>query len=72
MKEPRYQIGQQFVRYSSKRKDIETIIDIHVTTSTLTGEVVKVRYAASHDFMGQSLVDYDICESTIARSIGRK
>ena len=53
----------------SKRKDIETVVDIHITTSSLTGEVVKIRYACSHDFLGQDIVDYDVNATTISRGL---
>ena len=66
---PQHTIGTQFIRTMSKRKDIETVIDIHTTTSSLTGEIVKIRYACSHNFLGQDIVDYDVNATTISRGL---
>lgn len=63
----RFSIGTKFIRYSRAEKQVETIVDIY-TTHNNAGEVVKVRYVATHEFMGQEVADYDIPEATIARS----
>ena len=68
MKKPRFEIGLQFVRYSRKNKAIETIVDI-LTTTNSKGEVVKIRYITAHDFLGQSVLDIDVNDTTIARSL---
>jgi hypothetical protein len=60
-------IGTQFIRHYSKRKDIETVIDIYTTTNS-AGETVKTRYVCSHSFMGQPVIDYDVLLTTILRS----
>lgn len=49
-------IGKKFINKHNKRKDIETIIDIQVTTSILTGEISKVEYITEHDFLGQKIL----------------
>ena len=30
-------------------------------------ELVSIRYVATHEFMGQTVTDHDVCEATIAR-----
>lgn len=60
-------IGTRFIRRNSKRKDIETVVDI-LTTTNLKGEIVSVRYVATHEFMGQIVTDSDIVKTTILRS----
>lgn len=60
-------IGTKFIRRCSKRKDVETVVDI-LTTTNSKGEVVSVRYVATHDFMGQTVTDSDIVGTTILRS----
>jgi hypothetical protein len=61
---PQHKIGEQFIRRSSKRKDVETIIDI-LTTTDSKGDVVKIRYVALHNFCGQPVIDNDVLQSTI-------
>lgn len=64
----RFKIGQQFIRQHTKRKDVETITDI-LTTRNTSDEVVKIRYVAEHDFMGQTVTDYDVLDTTIAKGL---
>ena len=61
-------IGDKFIRSTGKgRKEIETVEDIY-TTKNHKGEIVKVEYVASHDFMGQKVFDYEIPAATIQRA----
>jgi hypothetical protein len=60
-------IGTKFIRRCSKRKDVETVVDI-LTTTNSKGEVVGVKYVASHDFMGQKVTDFEVASSTIMRA----
>jgi len=39
------------------------------TTRNLAGEVVQVRYVATHQFLGQTVTNRDVCASTIARGL---
>jgi hypothetical protein len=59
-------IGTKFIRRGTKRKDVETVVDILTTTNSL-GEIVAVRYVSTHDFMGQKVTDSDIVSATILR-----
>jgi hypothetical protein len=63
-REPRFQIGQQF-KTRGKHPRICTVRDI-LKTYNSKGEMVKVRYVATHDFMGQDVTDWDVIETTIA------
>lgn len=64
--QPKFKIGQQF-RPVGKQARICTIEDIHRTYNS-KNELVKVRYVVSHTFMGQTIMDYDCVETTIARA----
>jgi len=48
-----------------KHPKICTVTDV-LTTLNLAGEVVKIRYEATHQFCGQTVADSDVCETTIA------
>lgn len=63
----KYSIGQQF-KPIGKRSQLCTVVDI-LKTYNAKGELVKIRYVATHDFMGQVVTDYDVNEVTIARGI---
>lgn len=65
--EPRFKIGSQFWS-RGKVSHLCTITDILRTTNS-AGELVKLRYVATHEFMGHLLEDNDVCETTIAISI---
>lgn len=61
-----FNIGQQFKRVGNKHPHIETVTDV-LKTYNSSGELVKIRYVATHDFMGQTVTDSDIPATTIAR-----
>lgn len=66
-KQARFAIGTVFKpvgRYSK----ICTVSDIHRTYNE-AGELVFLRYVAKHEFMGQTVIERDICEATIARGL---
>lgn len=62
--EPRYSIGHVY-KTRGKSPRICSIVDIHRTFNA-AGELVKLRYVATHTFMGQLIVDADVCETTVA------
>lgn len=62
-----YKIGTKFLS-GGKAKKINTVVDIH-TTLNLAGEIVNVRYVATHVFCGQIVEERDICAVTIARGL---
>jgi hypothetical protein len=63
--EPKYAIGTQF-KTRGKAPRTCTVVDIYRTYNS-NGELVKVRYVATHEFMGQTVTDYDVVETTIVR-----
>lgn len=63
-REPKFPIGQQY-KTRGKAPRLCTVVDIHKTYNA-AGELVKLRYVATHDFAGQVIADRDVCETTIA------
>lgn len=61
---PRFTIGQQFVTRGHAPR-LCTVTEI-LRTYNSRGDLVKVRYVATHTFMGETLVDHDVVETTIA------
>jgi len=68
MSVPQFKVGTKFINKHTKRKDIETIVDIYITTN-IKGDVIRTSYVATHDFMGSTVTNYDVCASTISRGI---
>lgn len=60
----RFPIGTQYMHRSLKC----TVID-HWTTTNSAGEVVHERYVTSHQFCGQTGVETDVLDTTIARGL---
>lgn len=69
-KEAKYTIGQQFTS-RGKYPKLCTVTDI-LKTYNSAGELVKIRYVAEHNFMGQTVADHDVCETTITMSLIRQ
>lgn len=61
----RFPLGTRFTPVG--KRYVCTVIDI-LRTYNNDNELVKVRYAAAHQFMGQTLVD-EYLETTIARGL---
>lgn len=61
---PRFSIGQQF-KTRGKQPRTCTVTDI-LKTYNSKGELVRVRYVATHEFAGQVITDSDVVETTIA------
>lgn len=64
-----YPIGTKYTGRNGRGFRVCTVIDVHHTYSKLTGELVKTRYVATHDFCGQAVTDYDVVQPTIARNL---
>ena len=62
--EPGYEIGAQF-KTRGKHPRLCTVTDIFKTYNA-AGELVRVRYQATHQFAGQTVTDNDVVEATIA------
>ena len=70
MKTAQYAIGLEFNRKRfPKAKELTSyrIDDIYTTTNN-AGEVVKIDYIISHEFMGQRVKE-SVCAVTIARAL---
>lgn len=65
--EANFSIGQQFMT-SGKAPRLCTVRDVFKTYNS-HGELMKIRYLATHEFMGQMVADTDVCETTIARGL---
>lgn len=64
---PRFPIGTQF-KSRGKHPRLYTVRDIYFTYNT-AGELVRIRYVATFELMGQSVTDYDVVETTIAMGL---
>jgi hypothetical protein len=62
-----YAIGTKF-KTRGKAPRLCEVVDI-LKTYNSNGELVKTRYVAIHDFMGQKVTDYDVIKTTIAMGI---
>lgn len=63
----RFDIGTRFYT-SGKYKKLCIVRDIWTTTNA-AGDIVKIRYVATHDFCGQTVTDCDVVDATIARGV---
>jgi len=67
---PRFPIGTQFIsRSNMKIKRVETVSGYIDEIDRESGEFLKRRYVATHEFMGQAMKNTDLCETTVARGI---
>lgn len=64
---PTYGVGTRFKTRGANPREC-AVVDIH-TTRNLAGEVVRVRYVATHEFMGQTITDRNVVEVTIAMGL---
>jgi len=62
-----YSIGTKF-KTRGKAPRVCIVTDI-LKTYNSAGDLVKTRYQASHEFMGQIVTDYDLCATTIAMGL---
>ena len=66
-KKHKFKIGTKF-KTRGKHPRLCTVID-QLTTYNSTGDIVKIRYVATHSFMGQILTNYDVVEAAISMGI---
>jgi hypothetical protein len=62
-----FRIGTQFLTRGTHPR-LCTVTDI-LTTRNAAGHVVKVRYVATHELLGQVVTDRDVCATTIAMGV---
>jgi hypothetical protein len=65
--QPKFPIGTEF-RTRGKAPKLCTVIDI-LRTFNSSGELVRVRYVATHELIGQTVTDSDVLETTIAMGL---
>lgn len=63
----RYPIGTRFKTRGKHPRDC-TVVDVLRTFNSMS-ELVRVRYVATHEFMGQTLRNNDVVATTIARGL---
>lgn len=63
-----YAIGTQFIKVGDKAKRVWSVIDI-LKTYNAAGELVKTRYVARTEIVGQAMTDRDVTKTTIARGL---
>lgn len=63
---PKYPVGLRFKPMG--KKTTYTVSDIY-TTRNQQNKVVQLRYVCKYLFSGQVVTDYDVPETTIARSM---
>ena len=64
---PKFKIGTKFKTRHKHSKEC-VITDIFKTYNE-AGTLVKIRYEAMHEFMGQTIIDSDVVETTIAMGL---
>lgn len=69
-KTPKFAPGTVY-KTRGKHPRICTVKDVH-TTYNLDGEIVSITYLATHQFMGQTVTDRNVCETTIAMGLIEK
>ena len=70
----RFPIGFKFYRKrfaSAKEKTEYQVDDIITSSSTLNGDIVRIEYKISHEFMGQRVSEM-VVDTTIARCLSNE
>lgn len=62
--EARFKIGTKYTARGKQKREC-TVTDI-LKTYNSAGELVKIRYVATHEFCGQIITEHDVVETTIA------
>ena len=60
-------IGTEFMSRGNHPRKC-TVVDIYKTYNA-AGELIKITYAATHDFAGQTVTEHDIPAATIIRGL---
>lgn len=64
----KFPLGTKFIPAGLRNKYVYTVVD-HWTTYNCAGEIVKKRYVAVHQLMGQNVFENDVVETTIAKGL---
>ena len=65
----KYAIGTKYLPHA-KHPRICTVTDF-LTVTNSKGEIVRTYYQSTHEFMGQTVTNHEVCAATIARGIPR-
>ena len=63
----RFPIGTQY-KPVGKHTKVTTVID-QLTLTDSKGEILRVSYLTQHEFLGQTITNHDVCDTTIARGL---
>lgn len=63
----RFPIGTQG-RLAMKHAPVFTVVD-QLTVTNSKGDIVAIRYITSHQFCGQTVLNHDVVDTTIARNL---
>lgn len=66
----KYPIGTKYTLKRPKYSRKCTVVD-HYKTYNLAGELVKERYVCSHELLGQTVIEHDVVETTIAIALSK-
>lgn len=61
----RFEIGTKY-KTSGKHPKLCTVVDV-LRTYNSAGDLVKLRYVSEHEFLGQTVTDYDVPDAAIAK-----
>lgn len=64
----KYPIGTRFIKRQDRKSGLVNIVVDYHTTTNMAGEVVKKRYVVGHYFCGQTVVEYNVVQTTIDMS----
>ena len=67
-RQSKYPIGTQYLPMGRKNAKVCTITECFKTYDS-KGNLVKISYQSKHDFLGQAVINNDVCATTIARGI---
>jgi len=67
MREAKFTIGTQF-KTRGKAPRLCTVVDV-LKTFNSAGELVSIRYVATHECLGQAVKDTDVVETTVAMGL---
>lgn len=63
----RFPIGTKY-KPVGKHTQVTTVVD-QLTTTNNKGEILRTSYITEHTFLGQSVKNYDVGDTTIARGL---
>lgn len=66
-RQPKYPIGTQFKTRHKVPRHCE-VVDI-LRTYNQANELISIRYVATHEFLGQTVTDSDVVETTITMGL---